>query len=60
MTRNELLEIIVPGTIVQWTIETPQFAHSGKSEKLHNMYKSYSKKDLLNKYNYLSERGYIN
>ena len=59
MTRNELIEIIVPATIVQWTAETPQFKHCGKADNLRNMYANYNKKDLETKYNYLNEMGYI-
>jgi hypothetical protein len=60
MTRAELIQIVVPGTIVQWTAETPQFTHTGKTQKLQRMYSTYDKPTLVKKYEYLKERGYIN
>lgn len=60
MTRSELIEIIVPGTIIQWETETPKFKHTGKTESLQKHYKLYNKAMLVSKYNYLKSRGYIN
>lgn len=59
MTNAQLIEIIVPATIVQWTAQTPQFNHTGKTASLRTMYKGYSKKDLIIKYDYLVTNGFI-
>ena len=58
MKKAELIKIIVPATIAQWTVETPQYKHTGKEKELTKMLSSWDKASLETKLHFLKEKGY--
>jgi hypothetical protein len=60
MTKPQLARILAPATIEQWKIDTPEYKHDGKCDDLYKMYLRWTKPELVNQFNYLKSRGFIN
>lgn len=59
MKKAEIIKIIVPATIAQWTAETPHYRHAGKERQIANMYSTWDKNSLETKLGQLIEKGYV-
>ena len=59
MTKQQIINTIVPSTIKAWEIDVPHHTHKGKGQKISNMYWKQSKASLVQIYNRHSERNLI-